>query len=137
MYRIIDKRGTGKTSRLFLLAKETDAVILCANELDLREKAHSYGITGLTFLNYTDCLLAPERCEGRERGAGNGDRQGSKGSRSNDAPRRSIQAPYLSLRFPRTESRRNRDTSQSKKRDRTADSHRNNERKPPAYVRRG
>lgn len=58
MYRIIDKRGTGKTSRLFLLAKETNAVIVCANELDLREKAHNYGITGLTFLNYADCLLA-------------------------------------------------------------------------------
>lgn len=66
MYRIIDKRGTGKTSRLFLLAKETDAVILCANELDLREKAHNYGITGLTFLNYSDCLLNSESCEGRK-----------------------------------------------------------------------
>lgn len=66
MYRIIDKRGTGKTSRLFLLAKETDAVILCANELDLREKAHNYGITGLTFLNYSDSILAPERYEGRK-----------------------------------------------------------------------
>lgn len=65
MYRIIDKRGTGKTSRLLLLAKETNAVIVCANELDLREKAHNYGITGLTFLNYADCLLAARR-DGRK-----------------------------------------------------------------------
>jgi hypothetical protein len=31
MYRIIDGRGTGKTSRLMLLAKENNGVIVCAN----------------------------------------------------------------------------------------------------------
>ena len=30
MYRIIDKRGTGKTSRLMLLAKEENAIIACS-----------------------------------------------------------------------------------------------------------
>ena len=29
MYRIIDRRGTGKTSRLFLLAKEAGVPIIC------------------------------------------------------------------------------------------------------------
>ena len=31
MYRIIEGRGTGKTSRLMLLAKEADGVIVCSN----------------------------------------------------------------------------------------------------------
>ena len=31
MYRIIDGRGSGKTSRLMLLAKETGAAIACSN----------------------------------------------------------------------------------------------------------
>ena len=29
MYRIIDNRGTGKTSRLLLLAKENNGIIVC------------------------------------------------------------------------------------------------------------
>ena len=31
MYRIIDSRGSGKTSRLLLLAKETGATVVCIN----------------------------------------------------------------------------------------------------------
>ncbi len=31
MYRIIDGRSSGKTSRLMLLAKETNAAIACSN----------------------------------------------------------------------------------------------------------
>jgi hypothetical protein len=31
MYRIIDKRGSGKTGRLFLIAKDTGATIVCSN----------------------------------------------------------------------------------------------------------
>lgn len=38
MYRIIDGRGTGKTSRLMLLAKENNGVIVCANPQKMREK---------------------------------------------------------------------------------------------------
>ena len=54
MYRIIDKRGTGKTGRLLLLAKENDGVIVCANPERMRERAHSYGITGINYMSYTD-----------------------------------------------------------------------------------
>lgn len=56
MYRIIDGRCTGKTSRLLLLAKETGSVIACSNPLGMREKAHNYGITGLTIVSYEDIL---------------------------------------------------------------------------------
>jgi hypothetical protein len=56
MYRIIDDRGSGKTSRLMLLAKETNSIIACVNPYAMREKAHAYGITGLTFISYEELL---------------------------------------------------------------------------------
>lgn len=56
MYRIIDGRGTGKTSRLFLIAKENNATVVCSNPDAFRIKAYSYGITGLDFLSYDDLL---------------------------------------------------------------------------------
>lgn len=54
MIQIIDGRGTGKTSRLMLIAKELNVPIVCNNPDDLKRKAYSYGITGLTFLSYSD-----------------------------------------------------------------------------------
>ena len=39
MYRIIDGRGTGKTSRLLLLAKENNGIVVCAYPEWMREKA--------------------------------------------------------------------------------------------------
>ena len=54
MYRIIDGRGTGKTSRLMLLAKENNGVIVCANPQKMREKAEVYGIIGLEFISYKE-----------------------------------------------------------------------------------
>ena len=54
MYQIIDKRGTGKTSRLMLIAKETDATIVCASPSAFYKKAEAYGITGLKFISYDD-----------------------------------------------------------------------------------
>ena len=56
MYRIIDGRGTGKTSRLMLLAKENDGVIVCKNPELMREKAYRYGITGIDFVSYASYL---------------------------------------------------------------------------------
>lgn len=56
MYRIIDGRGTGKTSRLMLLAKENNAVIVCKNPKSMLNKAHAYGIFGLEFLSYYEFL---------------------------------------------------------------------------------
>ena len=54
MYRIIDSRGSGKTSRLMLLAKESGAKIACYNPSAMRQKAYSYGITGIDFMSYSD-----------------------------------------------------------------------------------
>ena len=50
MYKIIDTRGTGKTSRLMLIAKENDALFVCANPASMRQKAYSYGIIGIDFI---------------------------------------------------------------------------------------
>ena len=54
MYRIIDSRSSGKTSRLMLLAKETGAKIACNNPKAMRHKAYAYGITGIDFIPYSD-----------------------------------------------------------------------------------
>lgn len=53
MYRIIDNRSSGKTSRLMLLAKETSSVIACSNPSAMRQKAYAYGITGVEFIPYS------------------------------------------------------------------------------------
>jgi hypothetical protein len=54
MYRIIDSRSSGKTSRLMLLAKETNSAIACSNPAAMREKAYAYGIIGIDFIPYSD-----------------------------------------------------------------------------------
>jgi hypothetical protein len=59
MYRIIDGRGTGKTSRLMLLAKENNGIIVCSNPIKMAEKAEVYGIIGLTFVSYKQFMETP------------------------------------------------------------------------------
>ena len=59
MYRIIDGRGSGKTSRLMLLAKETGGVIVCSNARAMREKAKAYGITDVEFIDYGQFIRYP------------------------------------------------------------------------------
>lgn len=54
MYRIIEGRGTGKTSRLMLLAKENNAIFVCANPNAMRYKAEQYGLSGIEFVSYHD-----------------------------------------------------------------------------------
>lgn len=54
MYRIIDSRSSGKTSRLMLLAKETNSAIACSNPSAMKTKAYAYGITGIDFIPYSD-----------------------------------------------------------------------------------
>ena len=39
MIRIIDERGSGKTSRLMLLAKENNATFVCSNPSAMKVKA--------------------------------------------------------------------------------------------------
>ena len=54
MYRIIDDRATGKTSRLMLLAKKNNGILVCANPYGMRAKASAYGITDLEVISYYD-----------------------------------------------------------------------------------
>ena len=56
MYRIIDNRGSGKTGRLMLLAKETNSAIACSNPLAMKQKAYAYGIAGIDFISYDDLI---------------------------------------------------------------------------------
>lgn len=56
MYRIIDGRGSGKTSRLMLLAKENNAALVCSNPRAMEAKAHAYGIVGIDFMSYEDAI---------------------------------------------------------------------------------
>ena len=56
MYRIIDGRGSGKTSRLMLLAKENGATLVCENPRAMEIKAHAYGIVGIDFMSYADAI---------------------------------------------------------------------------------
>ena len=56
MYRIIDGRGSGKTSRLLLLAKENNATVVCANPKAMEAKAHAYGLVGINFISYREAI---------------------------------------------------------------------------------
>ena len=54
MYQVIDTRGSGKTSRLMLLAKENDGVFVCSNPYAMEQKAKAYGLTGFEIISYYD-----------------------------------------------------------------------------------
>ena len=56
MYRIIDSRGNGKTSRMMLLAKENNGVFVCANPHAMQAKALAYGLTGFDIISYFDYM---------------------------------------------------------------------------------
>ena len=59
MYQIIDGRSTGKTSRLMLLAKENNGIIVCLDPNTMKRKAIGYGLVGIEFMSYYD-FLHPE-----------------------------------------------------------------------------
>ena len=54
MYQIIDKRGSGKTSRLMFLAKENNGILVCENPYAMETKARAYGFTDLNIISYVD-----------------------------------------------------------------------------------
>lgn len=56
MYRIIDKRSSGKTSRLMLLAKEHNGILVCFNPYAMKEKARAYGLTGFDIVSYRELV---------------------------------------------------------------------------------
>ena len=54
MYRIVEGRGTGKTHKLMMFAKENDATFICNNPDAMKYKAKQYGIDGIYFISYGD-----------------------------------------------------------------------------------
>ena len=62
MYRIIEGRGTGKTSRLMLLAKENNAIFVCENPRAMEYKAQKYGIEGIRFISYAHFFNHYQEC---------------------------------------------------------------------------
>lgn len=54
MFRVIDGRNTGKTSKLMLYAKEHNALFVCATPKAMEIKARAYGIIGIDFISYHD-----------------------------------------------------------------------------------
>lgn len=54
MYQVIDVRGSGKTGRLMLLAKENNGVLVCSNPNAMASKARAYGLTGFDIISYSD-----------------------------------------------------------------------------------
>lgn len=56
MFRIIESRGTGKTGRLMLLAKENNGILVCANPHAMLEKAIAYGLVGFDIISYYDYI---------------------------------------------------------------------------------
>ena len=54
MIQVIDTRGSGKTSRLMLLVKENNGILVCANPDAMRVKAHAYGLVGFDIISYYD-----------------------------------------------------------------------------------
>ena len=57
MLIISGEKGTGKTRRLIEAAKEHNAIIACSDPAKMLERAHKYGITGITFCSYADLIL--------------------------------------------------------------------------------
>lgn len=56
MIRIIDRRGTGKSMRLILIAKERNATIVCAAPLIFKQKIEEYGLSGVAVISYEEYL---------------------------------------------------------------------------------
>ena len=65
MYRIIDEKGSGKTKKLMLLAKENNGTVICENPYAMENKAEAYGITGVNFVSYYDFLHENSSIEGK------------------------------------------------------------------------
>lgn len=54
MIKIIGPRGTGKTTKLFELARKNNAMILTSNSRAMREKARSRGYEDVEIIGYGD-----------------------------------------------------------------------------------
>lgn len=57
MYRILGKRGTGKTTNLITLAKENGATLVVADVDYAVQKMYQLGITGVDIVSYNQFYL--------------------------------------------------------------------------------
>ena len=57
MLIVSGEKGTGKTRRLLEAAKASGAAIACSDPAKMLERAHKYGITGLTIYSYIDLIV--------------------------------------------------------------------------------
>lgn len=54
MSYIIGENSSGKTRKMLEAAKNSGAVVVCKHPLHMQDKANSYGIYGLKFINYEE-----------------------------------------------------------------------------------
>lgn len=58
MFVVSGGRGIGKTRTLLERVKSEDAIVVCEDTIEMRERAYSYGITGLNLITYEEyCKL--------------------------------------------------------------------------------
>lgn len=62
MFVVSGGRGTGKTKALLERVKSQNAILVCENTMEMRERAYGYGITGLNLMSYKD-FYALEKVE--------------------------------------------------------------------------
>lgn len=65
MFIISGGRGTGKTKVLLERVKSEDAIIVCEDVIDMRERAYLYGIVGLNIISYDEYLRTPSEQLGK------------------------------------------------------------------------
>ena len=54
MFIVSGGRGIGKTKALLERVKSQNAILICENTMEMRERAYGYGITGLNLMSYKD-----------------------------------------------------------------------------------
>ena len=54
MFIVSGGRGIGKTRALLERVKSEDAILVCENTMQMRERAYQYGLTGLNLMSYED-----------------------------------------------------------------------------------
>lgn len=59
MFILSGGRGTGKTRALLERVKAEDAIIVCKDPIEMRERAYMYGITGINIINYEEYCRTP------------------------------------------------------------------------------
>jgi hypothetical protein len=51
---IIGGNSSGKTRKMLEEARKNDAIVICKHPIHMQNKANSYGIYGLRFINYEE-----------------------------------------------------------------------------------